>query len=242
VNNNDLINEIEQQRNQMLAVATGGPRIDSVNGEYRERRAAINSALSERGIENPNPYGDLWDFYGKWSSGDLPTYQSRRTFLRDLFDPLIEQLRHPHTRTSAALYPGPTGWARIDRDIGEMRNMLEEANSSVQFQAVGLFCRETLISLAQEVYDPEIHLPEDGISPSRTDAKRMLDGFVRIELSGGANERTRKHAKASFDLANELQHQRTANFRQAAMCAEATTAVVNLIAIVSGRRDPEDEN
>jgi hypothetical protein len=35
-----------------------------------------------------------------------------------------------------------------------------------------------------------------------------------------------------------LQHKRTATFRHAALCAEATVAVINLVAIVSGQRDP----
>ena len=53
-----------------------------------------------------------------------------------------------------------------------------------------------------------------------------------------SNAIARRHAKASLDLANELQHQRTAAFRKAALCAEATASVVNIIAILSGVRDP----
>jgi len=50
-------------------------------------------------------------------------------------------------------------------------------------------------------------------------------------------EAIRKHAKVSLTLANDLTHRRTAEFRDAAMCAEATNSVVNIIAIISGRRD-----
>ena len=66
----------------------------------------------------------------------------------------------------------------------------------------------------------------------------MLEGYIAKELSGSSNEEVRRHAKAALDLANSLQHRRTATFRDAGMCAEASSAVVNLIAIVSGRRDP----
>jgi hypothetical protein len=38
-----------------------------------------------------------------------------------------------------------------------------------------------------------------------------------------------------------LQHKRTASFRDAALCSEATTSVVNLIAIIAGRRDPVEK-
>ena len=59
-----------------------------------------------------------------------------------------------------------------------------------------------------------------------------------VELAGGSNEVVRRHARASVDLAVELQHRRTATFREAALCAEATTSVINVIAIISTRRDP----
>ena len=67
----------------------------------------------------------------------------------------------------------------------------------------------------------------------------MLDSYLAVELAGSSNAIARKHAKASLDLANQLQHQRTAAFRKAALCAEATASVVNIIAILSGVRNPE---
>jgi uncharacterized protein YutE (UPF0331/DUF86 family) len=66
----------------------------------------------------------------------------------------------------------------------------------------------------------------------------MLEAYVAVELAGGANEEVRKHARSALDLANALQHRRTATFREAAMCVESTTAIVNVIAIVAGMRDP----
>jgi hypothetical protein len=65
----------------------------------------------------------------------------------------------------------------------------------------------------------------------------MLDAYIAKALAGGANEVSRRHAKAALDLANQLQHDRTASFRDAALCEEATTSVVNLIAIIAGRRN-----
>jgi hypothetical protein len=67
----------------------------------------------------------------------------------------------------------------------------------------------------------------------------MLGAYMSVDLAGAANEEARKHARAALDLAIALQHHRTATFRQAAICVEATTAVVNIIAIVAGRRDPQ---
>jgi hypothetical protein len=135
----------------------------------------------------------------------------------------------------AVLLAVPTGWARVDRGVDAIRSRLETAKNEEEFQTVGLLCRETLISLAQAVYEPSKHKPADGIEPSETDAKRMLEGYFSAELRGNNNETVRKHARASLDLANELQHRRTADFTQAALCAEASRTVVNIVAIVSGR-------
>ena len=116
---------------------------------------------------------------------------------------------------------------------------MESASTEEQFQTVGLLCREVLITLAQTVFDPDRHPPIDDVKISKTDAKRMLDRYQAVELAGRSNSIARKHAKASLDLANELQHERTAEFRKAALCAEATASVVNIVAILSGVRDPE---
>ncbi|MCK4443946.1 MAG: hypothetical protein KAW09_05350, partial [Thermoplasmata archaeon] len=78
----------------------------------------------------------------------------------------------------------------------------------------------------------------NGVAPSKTDAKRMLEAFVAAELGGHANEETRSHAKASLRLALALQHKRTADFRTATLCAEATASVVNIVGILSGTRVP----
>jgi hypothetical protein len=51
----------------------------------------------------------------------------------------------------------PTGWTRVDRNVAEVRKRLETATTEEQFQAVGLLCRETLVSLAQAVYDAQLH-------------------------------------------------------------------------------------
>lgn len=134
------------------------------------------------------------------------------------------------------LFSEPTGWQKVDRQSQEVRRGLETAENEENFQAVGLMCREVLISVAQEIYDPELHLAAGAAHPSKTDAGRMLDAYFAVELPGAANEEARAHAKAALRLALALQHKRTADFRTAALCAEGTLAVVNVLAVLAGRR------
>jgi hypothetical protein len=226
---------IEEQKSLMISVATGEQTIKNVNEEYKKRRGDIARMLKAKGIQDPNTFFDLWGWYKRFKLGDLPTYASRRQFISDLYDPLLERLRQDDAPAPSNFEP--TGWAKVDRTVPEIRRRLEQAETEEQFQAVGTLCREALISLAQAVFDARRHATLDGVESSPTDFKRMIEAYIAVELAGASNETARRHAKAAFDLANELQHRRTANFRHAAFCAESTVAVINLVAIVSGRRD-----
>lgn len=136
------------------------------------------------------------------------------------------------------IFEEPTGWPRVDRQMDEVRSRLQEASTEEHFQAIGLLCREVLIPVGQAVYDPTRYRTVDGMDASSTDAKRMLEAVIAQKLSGPANEEARSHAKGALRLALALQHDRTADFRGAALCAEATASVVNIMGILSGARRP----
>ena len=233
-----LLELIDRQKALMVSVATGGPRIQEVNGQYRKQRTEIREVLAKLSETDPNPHGDLWGWHGKWSGGDLPTYASRRAYVADLYRPLIDRIERLGDRLVPASSLEPTGWERVDRTLSKAIRAVYAADNEEDFQAVGLLCRETMISLAQAVYDPDTHTPAGGKPPSETDAKGMLEAYIKKELSGASNEAARRYAKAALVLANELQHRRSAIFRHAAMCATATAAVVELLAILAERRAP----
>lgn len=177
----------------------------------------VSSLISEF---NNRLVNDGWELFQKNQISGHPVFGAR-------------QIEH-----RIEIFDEPTGWTKVDRQIAEVRLRLRGATNEEQFQAVGLLCRETLISLAQAVYSPERHPTLDGVAASSTDAKRMLEAYIAVELGGQTNDEARSHAKASLKLALALQHNRTANFRTAALCAEATVSVVNIIGILSGTRVP----
>lgn len=162
---------------------------------------------------------DGWEIYEESEISGRPLFAARRQGQR------------------AIVFDEPTGWERVDRQMQEISARLQEAAAEEQCQAVGLLCREALISLAQAVFEPRRHLPDGAPPVSPTDASAMLQAFFEAELAGAANEEARAHAKAALKLANALQHKRTATHRMAALSAEASAAVVNLAAVLSGRRD-----
>lgn len=239
MNDDDLVAVLDRMKATMIAVATGGPRIGEVQHEFAQNFDEVSSELGARAIDCVLPYRELWDWYGRWSSGDLPSWQSRRKFVSDLFGEQLRLVRSKRTPGSSAEELKPTGWARVDRNVTGIRSRLASATNEEDFQAVGLLCREALISLAQAVFDPAIHpTPDDVEKISETDAKRMLESYISVALGGSVHEHERKHVKAAYDLATHLQHRRTASFREAATCVEATASTINLIAIIAGLRDP----
>jgi hypothetical protein len=178
----ELVTALEELRTLMIGVATRGPRINDVNGNYQRVFANVAADLARRRIENPITFGSLWDWYARWSSGDLPTYQSRRTFVSELINPLVRLIR-----TGRAEEIRPMGWQRVDRCVGELRDRLAAARNEEQFQSVGLLGREALIFVAQAVYERARHPPLDGIEPIETDAKRMLEAYFAVELAGNSS-------------------------------------------------------
>lgn len=65
----------------------------------------------------------------------------------------------------------------------------------------------------------------------------MLEAFITAELGGEPNEEARAHATAAVKLAVALQRDKTADFRTAAVCMEATGFLTRVIAIIAGTRD-----
>jgi hypothetical protein len=229
-----LVADIFIHQNEMIAVAADRKvPIRDVDDYYRARHKRIAAALHALGIDDPNPHADLWDFYKKWSA-EFPSWKERRRYVRDLYKPLIERLTN---EVPAVVVREPTGWERVDRALSKAHDRLGVSRHEEDFQTVGLLCREVLISLGQAVYDAAVHSTEDGVRPSQTDGGRMIEAFLRTAASGASNENVRKHARAALSLAVELQHKRTADFRGAALCLEATSSIMNIVAILSGRRD-----
>ena len=142
----------------------------------------------------------------------------------------------PNAAGRAVVFEEPTGWVKVDRQLQEMRSRLDTAVTEEQYQSVGLLCREVLISVALEVFDPNRHPLIDDVKPSATDARRMLEAVFSAELKGESNDEARRLAKAAVHLALALQHKRMADARTAALCAEGTWSVVNILAVIAKRR------
>jgi hypothetical protein len=111
---------------------------------------------------------------------------------------------------------------------------LASAGAEEECQAIGLLCRETVVSLAQAVTPATGVKTDDGVDPSPSDAKRLLDTFVAGAAAGGSHDEERAFAKACVALASKLVHKRTATPREAALCLFATEATVRIVGLMAG--------
>jgi hypothetical protein len=96
---------------------------------------------------NPNPFKDVRQWYGKWSSGDLPRYMDRRTYKTEMYYQLIKTLGETDQSELFNISVKLIGWEIIERSLKEIKVKLKQAVSEEQFQSIGLYCRETIISL-----------------------------------------------------------------------------------------------
>lgn len=224
-----LLAEFLIHRAMMIDVATGGARIQDVDDYYRAREVRIRQAVP-LGVRYENPHPDLWDWYRYWSA-ELLQYKDRRFYVRQLFGGAIDAISKRSTLPSEPREA--TGWERVDRALSKARVQFETASAEEDCQAIGLLCREVIISLAQAVFDPEIHESLDGVRPSDTDANRMLEAYIGHVFPGASNKEIRAHARASLALALNLQHRRTATRQMAALCVEATASTTAVISIIA---------
>ena len=229
-----LLPDLVIHREMMVDVSTGGTPIQNVDDYYGARQARILEACLAVGIPYANPHASLWDWYRHWKE-HFGSYAERREYVRKLFAGPIAAAASRIANPSPVAEREPTGWERVDRALARARAQLGTASTEEEWQTVGLLCREVLISLGQAIYDPAIHMPEDGVTPSATDVNRMTEAYLRHVFPGESYKEVRAHARAALALALNLQHRRTATRQLAALCLEGTASAVAVISIIAGR-------
>jgi len=88
-----LSTEIEGGVATVSGVGTRDILIQDANDEYRRRRRVIRSGLRTLGLDDPNPWTDLWLWYGFYKERqELASYQARREHIIRRYQPLLDAL------------------------------------------------------------------------------------------------------------------------------------------------------
>lgn len=230
---------IDEEKDTLIKAGTGVIQIRGTrdNDVYKEKHVYILQLFKRLGLQPVHLYNDLWDWYNDYNQKELKSYQSRRIYIKELFEPLINTLQNSEEGTMQLIKYEPTGWDKIDESVSRMKDVLISANATADFQSVGMYCRELLISLAQVVFIKEKHPSPDGADIGCADSKRMLETYIHYCLHKRSKEREIKFAKAAIDFSNELAHNRTASNMDAELCYNAVLSTVHIIRVLSKYND-----
>lgn len=201
-----LLALLKTQAGLLVAVSTGGPRIQEVNIEYQERRRKLNAGLRRRGIDPPFPWDDLWAWYGEWST-ELATYKERRLRIGEQARPVREALEAALVGVQVS-DPGGVGhatWLSLDARVDGIVSELRDAQNRDDLQDVGRRCREVLIDTAKLLADPSL-VPEGAEPPRAGDAKAWLELFLAARAAGRSHRELRAFIPPAWDLAQKVTH------------------------------------
>lgn len=222
----EVLKLLDLQTDLLRSVATGGPRIDSVNHRYLRRRSVLNAGLKQYGIDPPFPWHDLWGWHGKWKevSG---TYAGRRRYISDLAAPARDRLEQLIAGVAVA-DPGPAtpDWPDLESRLHGLHAELREAESIDDLQDVGRRSREIIIDLANLVYRPGMLPTPEPEQPTVGDAKTRLAYAAAALMSGHSHEHWRKLIRAAWDLANAITHSSSVNRVDAFAAVQAVVLLV----------------
>lgn len=232
-----MMKELESIRDILISVSTGGPRFQEVESKYKSLHSTLSQKCKQLNIVYNNGFDSLWEWYGRYRNG-LPSYQSRREFIQNLLAPTFQAFDNENISPSLTTpIIELEDWERIKRTVIKIKQESNVAKNEEDFQQIGLLCREVIISLAQNIYNPEIHgaVDEKGTEIGETDAVRMIGNYIKVRLAGSSNEELRVYAKATNKLANLLTHKRDANKQDMLLSVSATMALINFIGILEDK-------
>ena len=228
-NKKAFFEKINEEKDFLIKIGTGKLRIEECNLNFIENHQYIIKNCSKLMINPPFEFKDGWEWYHYYSK-NLKSYQSRRDYINGIYNEFIEKISSSLNEEQVL---AKTGFDVIDGSINELIVKLNNLSDSITINEIGLRCRQTLILLAQQIYDDNKHHPSsysDKVSP--TDSKRMIEGFIEYELGGSMNEVKRKYLKATNDFANELTHKQNPSYVEAKMCVYATLSLIQQIKII----------
>ena len=234
-----LIALLAAQQALLAAVATSGTPINSVDAEYKQRRQTLSRGLSRLGLDDPFPWRGLWDWYGRWSSGDLPSYASRRRYVAELAATVEDQLMRRRDSSSVVDWGSSKTrgcrWKRVSMDS---RRELDAATELDDLQNVGRRAREIIIDTANLVFKDDM-VREGTDPPKGSDAKQRIELFLDSRASGSSHVELRRLIRAAWDLANSTTHSGGIHRLDAFAAAQATVVVVRCLQEIekSGDRD-----
>ncbi|WP_308991673.1 hypothetical protein QLS71_007380 [Mariniflexile litorale] len=133
-----------------------------------------------------------------------------------------------------------TEWEEINSSQLKLIELFEKSNDSIDYQNIGNASRIIMEKIALQVFDSEIHIPENSETDIRKGKfKNQLRTFLEYELKGKKNQQLRKVSQSSIDLVcssidimNVTTHKLDAEKKFAELCVVSTINLINIIKII----------
>ena len=233
----ECINKMKQLLND-VATNTITLKGSSYDTEYIAMYREVTGYFRKLNYPFPGLFNNLWEWHQfyKDARNNLPSYQSRREYLNNLFLE-IENLLQNSPQSKVTETVKIEDWEEIGRRMIKIKRAVASASDIEDFQSIGLQCREVIISIAKLVYNPNIHgcQSDDGILIGESDAVRQLGNYMKFTLKGKEYEELRSYAKATNKISNVLTHRNTSSKTEMLLCVNATVALINFVGILEGR-------
>lgn len=154
-----------------------------------------------------------------YSQRDFPTIDQAFSIHLGLMEQLLARNQPPGSQEEQDRLAG--SWRRWTQ-ASEALGLADEAED---FQAIGMRCRESLLSFVHDIADPMM-VPEGATAPKRSDFIQW-SGLIASHIAPGAsNERVRGYlkdeAKATWELVNWLTHAKNAVRFDAVLSVDGT--------------------
>ena len=184
-NKDSVIALITAEKDTLIKAGTGVLQIRDVkvNNEYKAKHSYLVSLLKQLGLEPVHAYNDLWDWYNDYNLRELKTYQSRRLFIKNIFEPLLNTIQNSEESALQLISYEPTGWEKVDDGVARLKEVLTEANETADFQSVGMYVG----ALLQSAFCTRICYC---FCPFLPIVARLLLLFIAARLFGAHSRRT----------------------------------------------------
>jgi hypothetical protein len=202
------------------------------DGKKKERVTFIEKALTEHVLGVPNVCWNVHTNKAQWwvIAGQMTNLYSQKLF------PSLDYLLSFHLGLGLRMESERTGTedprladrlAAAFRRWEQAAQALDQSNESEEVQAVGMRCRETLLTFIRSVSDPAMVPPgaEEPQAANFVEWSNLIAGHV---AAGSRNERIRGYLKAlakeTWDLANWLTHSANVTRIDGTITVDATHA------------------
>lgn len=165
-----------------------------------------------------------------YAQDDFNSIDQAFTYHLGLMQVITEQFKTEPDEIRAEYVSRP--WRRFMRATEAMAN----AEEAEDFQAVGMRCREALLSLGSEHQDAEwVRVPAE--RPMASDAKQWLRIYADSLTTGRPRDYLRSLAQRTWEIANWLTHYTEATEWDAQLVLDATAQLINTFALLRIRHE-----